>query len=68
MSNIIHTANNAKKIIAYENQPYCSKCNKRQYSPFDKLFLDAYGECFMCCDTDDMRKGENILRIVETAL
>lgn len=71
MDKLIEAAQNAKEIMASQNS-YCPKCNERQISPFDKLFVYAYGICYMCSpskpgpDEDElMRKSDNIFAIIE---
>jgi hypothetical protein len=53
---------------------YCPKCNEKQFAPFDKLFVSAYGICYMCSpatpgpEEDELvRRGDNILSIIEAS-
>jgi hypothetical protein len=70
MSDIVDVAKRAKEIVAFDSVVYCGKCNSKQFSPFDKLFVSAYDICVMCHPDGDefLRKGKNIFTIVESEL
>ena len=66
--NIVDVAKKAKEIVIFDHKVFCGNCNDRQFSPFDKLYTEAYGMCYMC-DTDEGEiKSKNILSIVESEL
>ena len=61
--NILEVANNKDEIF---QEPYieCPICGERLFSPFDKLYISAYGMCYTC-DTDDTTiKSDNIFGIL----
>jgi hypothetical protein len=62
---LVETAENRAKIMASQ-EIYCQKCNAKQFSPFDKLFVSAYGFC-VDCDTPESveEKSKNIFNIIE---
>jgi len=63
--NLVKTAQNRTKIMAAQDI-HCPVCNARQFSPFDKLYVSAYGKCVDCSSPQEVEKnGDNIFKIIE---
>lgn len=65
---IIEAAERYKEICVHSYSVICPVCSQKQYSQYDKLFVVAYDECVNCNDDTSeeyLRKGTNILRIIE---
>jgi len=64
MNNIVEVAKNATKMMASE--PITCPCGERWFSPFDKLYVSAYGKCTVCDNSDEtLARAENIFAIIE---
>jgi len=65
MNNIIAVARDKEQILAPNTVARCSVCSERYYSPFDKLYVAAYGKG-ACCSTEEEfdELSENIFRIL----
>jgi formylmethanofuran dehydrogenase subunit E len=68
---LIEVAKKRDEIMASQNIK-CPKCGEHQYAPFDKLYVTAYGICYMCTpctpgpeEDEIVRRGDNILTIIE---
>lgn len=65
MNNIVEVAQNAKKIMS--GAPVTCPCGEKWFSPFDKLYVSAYGKCTKCSDADEIVElGTNIFNIVNS--
>ena len=66
MNNIVEVAKNYTKIIQ-ASSVLCS-CGEKWFSPFDKLYVKAYGKCVSCSSVGDLEKlSKNIFSIIEAA-
>jgi len=60
MNNIVYTAEHFDEICALLNV-VCPLCSRKVFSPFDKLFVSAYGKCVDCATPEELEVlGENI--------
>ncbi len=65
--NIFEVAQNSAEIMSSQ-EIYCLICNKKQFSPFDKLYVEAYNKCVDCSTPEEVEtNGENIFRIIEAS-
>lgn len=63
MNNIVEVAKNYKQIMA--SQPITCTCGEKWFSPFDKLYVSAYGKCTSCSSSEEIEKlSENIFSII----
>lgn len=53
-----------KEDITHSQKIICPTCGIKQFSPFDKLFTVAYGQCYICTP-DDAEKNDLIFSIIE---
>lgn len=62
--NLIEVAKKRDDVMA--SPPITCSCGEKWYSPFDKLYVTAYGKCTEC-STDSEIEGfsENIFKIIE---
>ena len=66
MNNIYEVAKNSKSIIG--GVPVVCSCGEKWFSPFDKLFVAAYGKCISCSSGEEIEKlSGNIFAIIEAA-
>ena len=65
MNKIIDVAKRHKEILAESagKEVCCPSCSEQWFSPFDKLYVAAYGKCFSCDDKPE--NSENIFAIIE---
>lgn len=64
MNNIVEVAENSQSIMS--GNPIVCPCGEKWFSPFDKLFVSAYGKCTSCAsDTEVEELSENIFAIIE---
>ncbi len=64
MNNIVEVAEKSQSIMSGE--PVTCSCGEKWFSPFDKLFVSAYGKCTSCAsDTEVEELSENIFAIIE---
>jgi len=71
MNKIVEVAKNSKKILADSaGQPVqCPNCPEKWFSPFDKLYVAAYGKCCTCENANVfIKNSENVFNIVDVAL
>jgi len=65
MNNIIAVARDKEQILAPNTVACCPVCGVRWFSPFDKLYVAAYGKCTSCSTEDEVAElSENIFRIL----
>ncbi len=65
MNNIIAVARDKEKILATHTAACCPACGSRWFSPFDKLFVAAYGKCTTCSTEAEVTQlSANIFRIL----
>jgi len=66
--NIVYVAEHRTEILAKSagKSVTCPTCEKSHFSPFDKLFIAAYGKCiFDVVDDEELKlMGENIFAIL----
>jgi len=61
---IYETAKNYEKVMA--SPPVICSCGEKWFSPFDKLYVDAYGKCTSCSSEDEINKlSGDILNIID---
>jgi len=49
------------KNFSPDDNVVCPKCGEKQFSPFDKLYVQEYNECVVCTDEHKLEKrGEYI--------
>ncbi len=64
MNNIIAVARDKEQILAKHTAAECP-CGERWFSPFDKLYVAAYGKCTTCSTEAEVAElSENIFRIL----
>lgn len=64
MNKIVEVAQNCQSII--DGGPVICQCGEKWFSPFDKLFVSAYGKCVSCAPPDEVDElSENIFAIIE---
>ncbi len=65
MNNIIAVAQNKEQILAEHTVAECPNCEEQWFSPFDKLYVAAYGKCTTCSTEAEVAElSENIFRIL----
>ena len=66
MNKIIDVAKRSKAIMG-GSPAVCPICDSgRWISPFDKLYIAAYGKCTDCSTVEELeRLGQNIFAIIE---
>ena len=63
--NLYELAVNRDEIMASQSI-YCLCCNKKQFSPFDKLYTEAYNKCVDCSTPEELEANStNIFAIIE---
>ena len=63
MNNIIYVAEHIDEISTKEI--FCPRCFAKQFAPFDKLYVSAYGKCVDCSSSEEVETlGDNILALV----
>lgn len=63
MNNIIEVVQKYKEIMS--GPPVTCSCGERWFSPFDKLYVTAYGKCTSCSTAEEIeRLSENIFAII----
>jgi len=63
MNKIVETAQNYKQIMS--GPPVTCSCGEKWFSPFDKLYVTAYGKCTSCSTTEEIEQlSENIFATI----
>jgi hypothetical protein len=61
---LIEAAQKSKEIMARQDV-FCPRCNQKQFSPFDKLYVFAYEMCYDCTpDEHNIDYSDNIFEII----
>lgn len=71
MNKIVEVAQNSKQILSDSagKHIHCPNCSEEWFSPFDKLYVAAYGKCTSCSSVEEvLGNGVNIDSIIEAAL
>lgn len=68
MNKLLWVAESKDQILTVNHKVFCPVCGDRFFSAFDKLYIEAYGTCYVCDNSDKETlelQSDNIFSILE---